>query len=97
MPTISKDDLPLSTLGIWPKSALNNLEAHWITSAAQLVGLAATDGGIASLAALTGLAPLEVQKLIAATAARLPPETARSLATPVDTKLKGLGALPRKS
>ncbi|HVQ08894.1 MAG TPA: hypothetical protein VMS43_10725 [Allosphingosinicella sp.] len=85
-------EVALEQLGFWPEAALAKLRAAWITSTDQLIGLAATEGGVAAIARTTGLEPERVEALLARTRASLPASRLTMLETPVDTSQYGLGA-----
>jgi hypothetical protein len=83
----------LAGLPFWPRPALERLSASWITTAEQVVAIAATDGGIAALAQQTGLDQREVTALVDRTRSSLSPAERERLSKPADTRSFGRGAL----
>ncbi|WP_448639293.1 hypothetical protein [Geodermatophilus sp. URMC 63] len=69
----------------------------WITSAEQLVAVAATTGGIPSLAQQLQTSEDRVRQLVENARATLTPEARDDLDRPVDAGEYGLGVLPPRS
>jgi len=67
----------------------------WITTAEQVVALAATPGGIASLTRQLRTTEDRARELVERARAALDPQVLRELATRVDAREYGLGARPR--
>lgn len=86
------NELALETIGVWPARAVENLRQSWITTADQLIALAATEEGVATIARASGLDPSQVRALLNQTRGLLTPERLGELETPVDTSDYGLGA-----
>ena len=87
-------DTPLEEVPIWSRSQIAKLKDSWITTAEQVVGIAATPSGIQSLATQLAVSEEEVRRLVAAAAAALPPDVRVTLERGHDTRNYGLGALP---
>lgn len=83
----------LTRLPFWPRAALGRLGESWITTAEQVVGVAATDAGIKALAEQAGLSEREVADLVARTRDALPPDVRARLSAPADTSQFGRGAI----
>lgn len=90
--TSAPAEVELGSIGVWPADALARLRDAWITTADQLIGLAATDGGVAALEQATGLDRQRIRQLVSETRRALPPDRASQLERPVDTSSFGLGA-----
>ena len=88
----SRPEIALEQVGIWPESAVAKLQEAWITSADQLIALAATDGGVEAIARATELEPARVAELLEKTRAVFSPSRRADLETPSDTSQFGLGA-----
>ena len=86
-------DTPLSTVPGWSKAFVDALAAHWITTAEQVVGIAATDEGVRTLAKHLGLSEQHMRQLLDSARAALPPAVLAELER-VDASQYGLGALP---
>jgi hypothetical protein len=86
--------LRLAQLEFWPADAVERLRGSWITTAEQLVGIAATSGGLSALVEQTELTEDQLRQLLELTRKRLSPDVRRRLSSPVDTSQFGLGALP---
>jgi hypothetical protein len=91
--TESDDGTKLSALGFWPADAVQRLQASWITTAEQVVGISATADGISALAQQTNLQESVLRALIERTAQRLPERIRRSLSKPADVSQFGRGAV----
>ncbi len=85
-------DTELDRLGFWPRAALERLSASWITTAEQLVAIAATADGMAALAQETGLPARELEQLVDRTRQALPQSLREELSKPADTSQFGTGA-----
>jgi hypothetical protein len=73
---------------------VSRLREVWITSAEQVVALAATAGGITSLTSHLRTTEDRARELVDRARAALDPQRLRELDTPVDTREYGLGVLP---
>ena len=82
----------LAGLKIWPAEAVDAFAKHWLTSAQQVVALAATPNGKKSIESLTGLSRAAVDRHLTMTRFHLSEDELRDLDTPVDTRDYGLGA-----
>jgi hypothetical protein len=89
-----QDNTPLTDVSGWRKDYIDKLAESWITSAEQVVGMAATAEGIQALAQQLDVSIEEMRRLIDLARASLPPSVARELEMEVDTSQYGLGALP---
>ena len=87
------DGTDLRTLGFWPASALAKLSESWITTAEQLVAIAATPDGARALAEHTRLPEAEFYDLLERTRCLLPAHKRELLSKPADTSSFGRGAL----
>jgi hypothetical protein len=73
---------------------VSRLRDVWITTAEQVVALAATAGGVTSLADHLHTTEDRARELVDRARAALDPQRLRELDTPVDTSEYGLGVLP---
>jgi hypothetical protein len=87
-----KQDMELAQLDIWPPDALKRLSGSWITTAEQVVAIAATDSGMSSLAAQTGLSAQVLAQFVDRTRQALPSAVREQLSKPADTSRFGTGA-----
>lgn len=87
-------ETPLANLTFWPRSAVEILAKYWITTAEQVIALAATENGRTSLAEQLEIDVATLDKYLRETRAALPAERVRSLEAPADTSSWGLGARP---
>jgi hypothetical protein len=85
---------PLAEVPGWSPAHAESLAKSWITTAEQVVGMAATPGGVQSLAKEIGISEEAMRALVDAARSALAPSVARGLAEPADTSQYGLGALP---
>lgn len=85
---------PLAGVTGWSSEQVQRLAEVWITTAEQVVALAATPGGVTSLAQQLGTAEHTVDDLLERARAAVPPERRAELDTPVDPSEFGTGALP---
>ena len=86
-------ETPLSTVPGWTKALVDSLSAHWITTAEQVVGIAATAQGVRTLTKHLGVSEHDMQQLVDSARAALPPAVLADLKH-VDVSQYGLGALP---
>lgn len=86
------NEFDLETIQVWPADAIARLRQAWITTADQLIALAAIADGVASIARATGLEPDRVRDLVAQTRRFLSAHRLGELETPIDTSDYGLGA-----
>jgi len=86
--------MELAGLGIWPPETLKRLSGRWITTAEQLVAIAATDGGMSALAEQTGLTLQVLEPLLDRTRGALPASVRATLSKPADTSRFTTGAIP---
>jgi hypothetical protein len=87
-------ETPLSEVPGWTDDYIRQLRNVWITSAEQVVALAATPGGLSSLAEHLGITDSEADRLRDAARSALPEQEVAELETPADTYQYGTGALP---
>jgi hypothetical protein len=90
---LNSNETPLSGIPGFPAAYADALKRLWITTAEQLLGLASTPGGSASLSQELGIAPDKTQDLVEQARAALPHDLAASFSKPVDHHFP-LGALP---
>jgi hypothetical protein len=86
----------LDTLGGWSNEHIDRLRDVGITSAEQVVALAATPRGITSLAEQLQADEGRTRQLVDTARAALAPRTREELERPPDTRDNGLGARPPK-
>jgi len=87
-------ETPLSRVSGWGGAHAETMAKSWITTPEQVVGMAATPGGVAAIAKELGVSEESMHRLIDAARAALPPSVAAALSQPVDVSRFGLGALP---
>lgn len=87
-------ETPLAGVTGWSAAQVERLAEVWITTAEQVVALAATPGGVTSLAEQLGLGERAVSELVEHAEAAVPPESRAELVTPADPREFGTGALP---
>jgi hypothetical protein len=85
---------PLTEVPGWSPAHAEALAKNWITTAEQVVGMAATPGGVEALAQEVGVPEETMRALDDLARSALAPSVARGLAKPVDASEYGLGALP---
>jgi hypothetical protein len=86
-------DTPLSSVPGWSKALVDALSAHWITTAEQVVAIAATAEGVGTLTTHLGVSEHDMRQLLDSARAALPPALLAELER-VDVSQYGLGALP---
>jgi hypothetical protein len=89
---MSDREVALTDLRFWPRDFVEVLARHWITTADQVVALAATAGGKALLAQQLKIDEATLERYLRQTRAALPAARVRALEAPVDTSNWGLGA-----
>ncbi len=87
-------ETPLTDVGGWSSEHIGRLRDAGVTSAEQVVALAATPGGLTSLAEQLQADEERVRGLVDRARAVLAPPTRDELERPVDTREFGLGVLP---
>jgi hypothetical protein len=90
---MSSSDTPLSSVPGWNKALVDALTQNWITTAEQVVGIAATSEGVRTLTKHLGITEQHMRQLLDSARAALPPAVTAELER-VDTSQYGLGALP---
>jgi hypothetical protein len=85
---------PLEKIPEWSPSHIAKAKEAWITSAEQVVALAATTGGIRSLSEQLNLSEEKTRELIKSAREVLSPTERDRLEEKVDTREFGLGVLP---
>jgi hypothetical protein len=85
---------PLAAVPGWTEDLVRKLAANWITTAEQVVGMATTPDGVATLARELGVSEGRMRQLLEHARSALAPARASELAKEVDTRQYGLGALP---
>jgi len=86
--------IPLDGLPEWSEDIVANLRGVGITTAQQVVAIAATSDGIHSLTEQLDLSENDVRQLVESARASLTSEELSELEAPVDTGEFGLGAQP---
>ncbi len=89
----SQEGTPLAAVPGWSRAHARKLEASWITTAEQVVGMGATPQGAQALAGQLGVSEAEMRRLLELARAALPPGVAAELARGVSPGEYGLGAL----
>ena len=87
------NETPLTSLKDWPNDQVKRLQNAWITTAEQVVALAATPNGLSTLARQMQLTQAEARKHVESAANALDPATRAELERPANDD-RGLGALP---
>lgn len=85
-----KKGIPLESIAGFPESARARLAELWITTAEELVGAAAREGGASGLSAFLRMLEPEVEGLVGQAMAALPPDISFA---PQDIQMYGMGAL----
>ena len=85
---------PLEKIPEWSSTHIAKAKEAWITSAEQVVALAATTGGIRSLSEQLKLSEEKTRELIDSARQVLSPTERSKLEAKVDTREYGLGVLP---
>jgi hypothetical protein len=85
---------PLDSIEGWTPEKVSRMNDVWITTAEQVVALAATDNGLKSLSEQLQVDIEEARQLCLAARYRLSPEARQELDQPADTRNFGLGVLP---
>jgi hypothetical protein len=86
-------DTPLESVPGWSADHVACMGRSWITTAEQVVALAATPRGLRSLAEQLGVPAEEAQRLIEAARAKLAPAVRAEMERVVDPSEYGRGAL----
>ena len=89
----TKKGTQLSGIPDFPAQVISQLAEFWITTAEELVSTAVLEGGLAGLAAATGLSEDELTRLVEQAQAALPPGTSFA---PGQVTTHGLGALDER-
>ena len=85
-------DTPLDAVPGWSTKHIDRLKPSWITTAEQVVALAATENGMQSLSEQLQVSPDEASRLVDLAAQALSADVRAEMETPVDTSNYGLGA-----
>ena len=85
---------PLDSIQGWTPEKVSRMKDVWITTAEQVVALAATEKGLQSLSEQLQVDIEEARQLYLAARDRLSPEARRELDQPADTRDFGRGARP---
>jgi hypothetical protein len=85
---------PLDSIQGWTPEKVSKMKDVWITTAEQVVALAATENGLQSLSEQLQVDKEEARQLYLAARNRLSPEARQALDQPADTRDFGLGVLP---
>jgi hypothetical protein len=85
---------PLDSIEGWTPEKVSRMKDVWVTTAEQVVALAATEKGLQSLSQQLEVDIEEARQLYLAARDRLSPEARRELDQPADTRDFGRGALP---
>lgn len=85
---------PLDSIEGWTPEKVSRMKDVWITTAEQVVALAATERGLRSLSEQLQVDIEEARRLYLAARDQLSPAARRELDQPADTSDFGRGALP---
>ena len=88
-------DTPLRDVPGWTDEHVERMEQSWITTAEQVVALAATPGGLRSIAEQLRVSEDAARPLVEAARNALRPAVRAEMEEPVDTSEYGLG-VPRR-
>jgi hypothetical protein len=86
--------IPLDSIPGWTPEKVSRMKVVGITTAEQVVAIAATEEGLQSLSEQLQVDIEEARQLCSAARDRLPPEARQELDQPADTTDFGRGALP---
>lgn len=86
-------DTPLESVSGWTPDHVARMKSAWITTAEQVVALAATPGGKNSLAEQLAVSPEQCETLLASARSKLSPAVLAEMSRAVDPRKLGLGAL----
>jgi hypothetical protein len=89
-----REETPLDAVVGPSEQQVRTLTRHGLTTAESVVAVAATPGGLSSLAEALDVPVAEAEQLVAAARAALPENVAAEMEAPTDTSEFGLGALP---
>jgi hypothetical protein len=81
----------------WPAEYATNLKKNWITTAEQVVAIAATAGGLSALASQLATSEANLKGLVDLAKQTLPADVIARLEQPVDTSHFGLGGIGSKT
>ena len=87
-------DTPLEQISDWSKDYVSKAKESWITTAEQVVALAATAGGVRSLSEQLQISEDKTRELVDSARKALSPAVRAEMEAPVDTRDYGLGVLP---
>lgn len=87
-------ETPLEQISNWSQDNISKAKESWITSAEQVVALAAIPTGVHSLSEQLGISEDETLELVNSARQALPPERLAEMDAPVDSRNRGLGVLP---
>ena len=90
-PIITESGNPLTQMPGWSSDQVARMARIGVSTAEQVVAVAATSGGARALAEQLGVPEAEALRLVAAARTALPPDTVKALEQPVDTREYGLG------
>jgi hypothetical protein len=90
-PITTESGKPLTEVPGWSPDQVARMARIGVSTAEQVVAVAATSGGARALAEQLGVPEAEAQHLVAAARTALPPGTVKALEQPVDTFEYGLG------
>jgi hypothetical protein len=90
----SQQDVALETLDGFDSRYVAKLAESWITTADQLIAIAATPNGLTQLASLLNIPPTKMAQLLDLARVALAPSTVSRLEQPLDTSRLPLGARP---
>jgi len=89
---MSSAEILLGTVPGWSSKHVEILESNWITTANQVVAIAATASGLSHMAEQLGVNDREMKKLVDLARQALPSEVAADLEREADTSQFPLGA-----
>ncbi|MGV9868911.1 hypothetical protein [Rhodococcus koreensis] len=87
-------NIPLEAVDGWTDDEVSRMKDVWVTTAQQVVALAATDNGFRSIVEQLQVDPGRARTLVEAARECLPANEQIEMSTPADTSDYGTGALP---
>lgn len=87
-------ETPLKQVPGWSAAPIAQLHKSWITTAEQVVAVAATDGGVQSLAQQLNLSQADTERLIDLARQALTPAKRAEMDQPFHSDERGMGAAP---
>ena len=89
---MARQDIPLEAVDGFEPQYVDKLAASWVTTADQLVAIAATPNGLADLASSLEISATKMAELVDLARTALPASTVSRLERPLNTSSFSLGA-----